>query len=148
MRRIIQRTGGSIRRLYMNDRRSIRAVPVFKSLSIVSESENSVQILICTFRLQLPSVHRLGSSRRLGHGFRFRDALALHPVALCWRGGDAGEGGAAARRSDGVRGGRRRRALVPGGGAIDTHREVVVALARLEHAGVVVGGHVPEAAHF
>lgn len=37
--------------------------------------------------------------------------------------------------------------LVPSGGAIDTHREVVISLAGFEDTGVVVCGHVPEATH-
>jgi hypothetical protein len=33
--------------------------------------------------------------------------------------------------------------LVPGGSSVDTHREVVVTVARLKLASIIVGGHVP-----
>jgi len=36
---------------------------------------------------------------------------------------------------------------LPGGGTINAHGKIVVAFARFEFARIVVGGHVPVAAH-
>ena len=60
---------------------------------------------------------------------------------------DCRDGAAAGGRSSRVRARRGADALEPRRGAVDTHRLVIIAQAGLEHARVVVGGHVPHAAH-
>lgn len=69
--------------------------------------------------------------------------------ALLRGGGDAdgGDGAATGGGSGRVRAGGGLDALVPGRGAVHTHRLVVVAQAALKHARVVVRRHVPVAAH-
>ncbi len=63
------------------------------------------------------------------------------------RDGDSGDRMAATRRRRRVRRWRRVDALVPGRGSIDAHGKIIVTKARLEDAWIVVGRHVPVAAH-
>jgi len=73
--------------------------------------------------------------------------LAALVVALDHTGGDGRDRAAVGGLGSGVRSGRGLDALVPGGSSVNTHGQVIVAVAGLELAGVVVGGHVPGAAH-
>jgi hypothetical protein len=85
-----------------------------------------------------------------GRSSRSRSPNILHtsiPSPLGRRRRDARDGLAVRALRSGVSRGGRLSTLVPGGGTINAHRKVIVTVAVLEDTGVVVGGHVPEAAH-
>jgi len=75
------------------------------------------------------------------------DQPVLRVITFDGAGSDRRERGAAGRFSDGVRGWCGFGSLVPGGGTVYAHGEVVIRFAGFEFTGCVVGGHVPLAAH-
>ena len=75
------------------------------------------------------------------------DKPLFRVIALDRGRSDRSEFGATGRAGYGVRFRGRADALVPGGGTVDAHGEIVVGLARLEGTGIIIRGHVPITAH-
>lgn len=75
------------------------------------------------------------------------DKSLFRVVALDRGRSDRSEFGATGRAGYGVRTGGGADALVPGGGTVDAHGEVVISFARFKGTSIVIRRHVPEAAH-